>query len=378
MGLTQIYYAYIKSGIYSDKIFNGQAVKSFGGEAKLSGGWLNDVDRNYGGRFAPWYLLFNGWNSVWWWHATFLHPANGACKWNLQLTPIVASVAESVAEIKKGSAALLGHAEKQIDAIAVHYSANNWHASTIESGIGNHINNLGLKYELWMADNLSNYLVGDAEMKRIWGNVKPKGHYAAASKNIYLLLHDLGFQPRTIARQEIEADILDSSKIKVLILPFVVSLSDVEAERIKSFVEQGGLLIADYRCGLRDMHGRMRSKGVLDDVFGIKRDSPSVIRKREIVTADNKWKSGGAKFEVIFHEPIKAITADVLGYNDDGTGAVFVNKFGKGKAVYLSFDLYCYDEMRNRGCERDIREYFRSLLGQFALILFRNINTDIR
>ncbi len=369
MELTQVYYTYIKSGVHSDKIFNGQAVKSFGTDARISGGWLNGVDREYGGGYAPWYLLLTGWNSAWWWHSTFLHPANGACKWNLELTPIVADMANSVKEIKNGIASIIEHSKRVTDPIAVYYSENNWHASTIESGIGNHINNLGLKYEFWFANNLSDQLIGDDEMRRIWGKVKPKGHYAAASKNFYLLLHDLGFQPTTIARQQIEAKELIYPKTKVLVLPFVVSLSDREAEVIKSFVKSGGLLIADYRCGLRDLHGRMRKVGVLDDVFGIIRKDTQIVRKRSFVVVNNRWDKEGAKFPAVFHERIHKGRAYALGYNDDGVEAFFVNKYGKGRAIYFNCDVYSYDEMRRKSTESEFREYMRMLIRTYAGLL---------
>ncbi len=366
MKLTQLYYTYIKPGIHSNKIFNGQAVKSFGDKAYISGGWLNGIDRRYGGRYAPWYLLFNGWNSVWWWHATFLHPANGALRWDLKLTPIVKAMVGSAREIKDGIASLIRHSKREIFPIAVHYSENNWHASTIESGIGNHINNLGLKYEFWFADNLANKLVGDEEMQEIWGKISPKGHYAASSKNFYLLMQDLGFQVRTMARQEIEAGELVFPKIKVLILPFVVSLSDAEANKIRSFVKSGGLLIADYRCGLRDLHGRMRKFGILDDVFGIKRDDIQVVRKRSFVTVNNRWEKEGAKFPIVFYERIRAEKAYTLGYNDDGIGTFFVNKFGKGIAIYFNCDFYCYDELRRKSVESELCEYLRMLIRKYT------------
>ena len=58
---------------------------------------------------------------------------------------------------------------------------------------------------------------------------------------------------------------------KVLILPACYCLSDVEARRIRAFVERGGTVIADFLPGLWDQHGRGRKTGgVLDDLFGVK------------------------------------------------------------------------------------------------------------
>jgi len=65
MDLIQTYHTYIVPGVHSNKIFNGEALKSFRPKAKLSGGWMNSADFRYGGQYVPWYLCLNGWNGVW-------------------------------------------------------------------------------------------------------------------------------------------------------------------------------------------------------------------------------------------------------------------------------------------------------------------------
>ena len=358
MDMVNVYSTYFLPGVYSNKIFNGQAAQSFATNAVMKGCWMNGVDFRYGGRYVPWYSLLNGWSSVWWWLA-LMHPANGALQWNLEPTPIVKDMVEAAREIKSGPATLLAHAEKQMDPIAVHYSSANWHASTIESGIGNHVNNLGLAMDLWMANSLNH----DEQQQELWGRIRPKGHYAAASKSFYLLLQDMGFQPRTMARQEIEQGELTKAHIKVLVLPFVVSLSDKEAENIRAFVETGGMIVADYRCGLRDMHGKLRQTGVLDDVFGITRKSLDVTRKRQTVVFNRTDTGMGGKLESVFHEDIAADTATSYGYHDDGSPALFVHfREGGVRSIYFNFDLYAYEQMRREGAEHDVREALRYLL----------------
>ncbi len=359
MDMLNVYHNYLIPGKYSKKMFNGEAAQSFGPDARMKGCWINNTDLRYGSHYTTWYLLLNGWNSVWWWNATFLHPANGALKWNMQPTTIVEGMARAAREVKQGPATLIAHATKQVDPIAVHYSSANWHGSTIECGNGKHINNLGLSRDKWMAPSL----IRDQEQKDLWGTITPKGHYAAASKSFYMLLHDMGYQPRTMARQEIEQDELIKAKIKMLVLPFVVSLSDTEAQKIRAFVEAGGMIVADYRCGLRDMHGRARETGVLDDVFGIKRASPLVTRKRQTVVFNRTDSGLGATLESVFHEAIVADTANSYGFHDDGTPALFIHfREGGVKAIYLNFDLYAYEQMRREGRERDLRETLRYIL----------------
>ena len=59
---------------------------------------------------------------------------------------------------------------------------------------------------------------------------------------------------------------------RALILPACYALSDVEARRIAEFARGGGTVIADFACGLFDPHGRGRTRGALDDLFGVKHD----------------------------------------------------------------------------------------------------------
>jgi hypothetical protein len=366
MDLINVYHAYLNPGVLSNKIFNGRAIKSFRPDAALRGAWLNVSDRHYGGQYHTWYLLLNGWNSIWWWHASFLHPANGAMQWDLKSTPIMASAVDAAGEIKRGPATLLAHAQKVMDPVAVHYSENNFHASTIESGIGNHVNNLGLQKEFWMAPSVSGRMHrGDAEFQKMWSRVRPAGHYAVSSKNFYLLLNDLGLQPRTMARQEIEANCLERDGTEVLVLPFTVSLTEAEIDKIRRFVAEGGLLIADYRCGLRDLHCKLRPSGGLDDVFAIQRNRLDVNRGRTRVVAEALIYHG-AEWEVNFYEPLTADGADVLGYHEDGTPAVLVNSYGEGTAIYLNCDIYEYDQLRRMGREGELRELVRALLVRYA------------
>ena len=244
MDLLNVYHHALTPNTYvrSNRIFNGEAAESFRPEASLRGSWMNEADRHYGGHYVPWYLCLKGRNSVWWWLASSLHPVNGALRWDLRPTPIAEPMIAAAKQIKRGPATLIAHSEQIVDPIAVHYSANNFIASTIESGVDDVVNKLGLDgldYAFWNGTEVVRAQMNE-QMRERWGGVTLKGHYAAASKNFYLLLHDLGFQPHTIARQQIENGLLETGGIKVLVLPFVVSLSDVEVAEIHDFVEQGG------------------------------------------------------------------------------------------------------------------------------------------
>jgi hypothetical protein len=366
MDLVQVYALYFVPGSYTAKIFNGEAVQSFRPGAKLKGAWLNAVDRHYGGDYATWYLALHGWNSVWWWYSTFLSPSEGALQWDLTPSPVVASMAAAAGEIRRGPATLLANCRRQTDAIAVYYSESNFHASTIESGMGNHVNNLGQRDAFWMTPGLAGRAAaGDKSTRALWDGTEPAGHYALAAKSIYLVLHDLGFQPVTVARQQIEAGALSEGSFKVLVLPFVASLSDSEAARIREFVEAGGLVIADYRCGRRDVYGRVRAEPALRNLFGLNDEPGSLRRGRADISVE--LKTGlSCRYETTFHEPISNYTGTAYGWHDDGSAAWIVHAHGQGSALYLNGDIYDYENMRRAGTEHDLRDLLGRVLRTYA------------
>lgn len=369
----------------TNRTFNSQAVKSFNPDAPLSGAFMNSIDYNYGGEYSTWHLLLNGYKSMWWWHATYPDYECGALKWDLTTAPIVSGIKEALREIRDGADTMLTHAEKQYSPVAIHYSANNFHASTLESGVGNHINNIGItKTEFWTAQQtVGRTIKADAELVEMFGDITPSGHYAPAFKNFYMLLKDIGLQPQTMARQQIELDILSESGIKVLVLPFTVSLSDQEVDAIRRFVEAGGLLIADYRCGFRDMHGKMRGQPALDDVFGVRHKSMRAVRGNCRVSVEYNFSRGG-NFDTMFRDeleltgsgcvldsyddgtPMVNSGASVYGCHEDGSPAFIVNHFGRGKALLLNFDLYNYDHIRREQRHIDMLEMFRYMLWKLA------------
>ena len=55
----------------------------------------------------------------------------------------------------------------------------------------------------------------------------------------------------------------DAKRYKVLVLPMAVAIGRKEAEVIRSFVRQGGTLIADVRAGICDGRCKPLDKGLL-------------------------------------------------------------------------------------------------------------------
>jgi len=70
------------------------------------------------------------------------------------------------------------------------------------------------------------------------------------------MLTDSNIQYNYISYDSVVANGIDNSHYKVLILPETLCLSDAEAAQIRTFVANGGTVIADYMPGLWDQHGK--------------------------------------------------------------------------------------------------------------------------
>jgi len=106
------------------------------------------------------------------------------------------------------------------------------------------------------------------------GSIDNKNQTMGILRNVWCkVLEDLGFQYDFISYLDVEEETVKlNKKFRVIILPKTVCLSEKEAQTLKEFVYHGGILIADYLCGIMDQQGRGREKGILDDLFGIVRD----------------------------------------------------------------------------------------------------------
>lgn len=74
----------------------------------------------------------------------------------------------------------------------------------------------------------------------------------------------------------INADVLDSEHLKpfkLLILPNITRLSNVQCDQIRKFVEGGGSLLATFETSLYDEDGNARKDFGLNDLFGVSYDN---------------------------------------------------------------------------------------------------------
>ncbi len=147
------------------------------------------------------------------------------------------------------------------------------------------------------------------------------------------LMEDAGLQYEYVAYGQLEQSGVPE-KYKVLVMPMISALSDKEVAAVEAFVRRGGTVIADFITGTYDQHGKKRTTPALQKVFGIN-SSGDWTKKTTQVAGEGDL--AGLNLAADFTEPgvTAARGAKVIG-KASGAPAVFVNSYGKGRAVYFA------------------------------------------
>ena len=148
-------------------------------------------------------------------------------------------------EIRRGTGALVINTERSPAPIAVLYSPRSLRMEWMEEQRP--------KGEAWAKRSASSDEDGPLRWRR---------------ESLSRLLEDLGRPYRFVTAEEVERGDLAKRGYRVLILSHALSLGDQEARAVQTFVEQGGVLMADGVPGVYDEHGRRLSTSRLPDFFG--------------------------------------------------------------------------------------------------------------
>jgi hypothetical protein len=245
-----------------------------------------------------------------------------------ELTPAAETFSEVFRELHRGIPKLLMNSRRTHDGIAIHYSQPSMQVH-------------------WLLSNLKH--------AREWvaHSGGDRGSHITAVRNGWTkLIEDLGFQYNFVSSAQIEAGKL-GGRYSVFIMPQSLAVSAHEAEQIRQFVHNGGLLIADYRNATMNEHGRDLGHGQLDDVFGISR-TPTLAPAGKPETARGMANEGslqlqGKQFKLLTPGDIgvKTTTGKALAQSGS-TPLVIANTFGKGKAVFLNLEIagYAYQRLQ--------------------------------
>ncbi|MHC4873382.1 MAG: beta-galactosidase trimerization domain-containing protein, partial [Planctomycetota bacterium] len=177
---------------------------------------------------------------------------------------------------------------------------------------------------------------------------------------------DSGFQPHYISYLEVREKGISNKDFDVVILPRVLALSEKEASAIKRFVKQGGTVLTDSVPGVLSGHCRILENGSLDKLFGITHVDPFQKEKPKgdlVVggTIDGlslgKWSEGST----LDTSGVKLSGGKALGAIGE-TPAFIINKYGKGKTLYMNIPMEKYLALREGNNEKKFKDQFNSIL----------------
>jgi beta-galactosidase len=142
----------------------------------------------------------------------------------------------------------------------------------------------------------------------------------------------------------------DYSKYKLIVAPMLYMLKPGTADRLKKFVESGGILLGTYMSGWVDENDLVFEKGIfspLEDIFGIKSEEVDAFYPhhdpRIVLPRGTHFGVEGSFEATDFAERIHVIDAEVVGsygkFWFEEQPAITRKFHGKGEAIYVAARL---------------------------------------
>jgi hypothetical protein len=181
-------------------------------------------------------------------------------------------------------------------------------------------------------------------------------------------VEDSGMQTEFVSYAQVESGALTTRMPSVFILPYSLALSDAEAAELREYVQAGGTLVADARCGLFDEHCAPRSQGALDELFGVTRTEVNAKAKR--ISGDVTFTASHGdcdprdlKFACMSGDTMVNVTDDTALGTLAKTPVLIVRNVGKGRAILLNLFMDEYGKRRKTREAGSLRELVRRVLG---------------
>jgi hypothetical protein len=196
---------------------------------------VGEQDARAAGR-RLWHLLLEGDKGciIWW--------SEDCIDWKsagYALTPRARALAPVLTEMRSPLARLFMLAERETDPVAIHYSQPSIQVN-------------------WL---LESTVDGSTWLRRFSSHEATHNRMAARRQAWVKLLQDAGYTPRFISGEQVEAGGLE--KIRVLVLPDSLALTDAELARFDGFLDTsppGRLLLGSGMPGLFNGNGRLRAE----------------------------------------------------------------------------------------------------------------------
>ena len=206
----------------------------------------------------PWLEFFRGANGKMWWRGQYFKDATSCLDPGYTPLPPFHNTIKMANEVRRGLFHLFRNYEFQNYGIRVLYS---------------------------MADMYAAYVKDQKDGPRNW---------LRATQSMYKNMRHHGWQFDYVSARQLEEGALSGAKL--LFLPRTECMSPAMAEAIRSFVENGGTLVADAEPGTRAMNLRPNGRALLNELFaGLKEGEVRPVGKGHVFLSGSllqrgKWK----------------------------------------------------------------------------------------
>jgi len=183
-------------------------------------------------------------------------------------------------------------------------------------------------------------LVSDQTIKWFRGDHFVLGAYSNYFHGAYLLFKALNIEPEPFLDWMMSPDVL--SRYSVVYLPNAVCLSDSQCEMLRSYVQNGGRLVATHLTSAADETGHLRSDFALTELFGASLLDPVPYEFPDLYLKPLDGPLVPQDLQIVrFRATSGAVVAHThsRGQEVELGPAITSQAFGKGQVIYIGSGL---------------------------------------
>lgn len=157
------------------------------------------------------------------------------------------------------------------------------------------------------------------------------GNVASTSEALLSTFQELGISARFLTSRQALAGGLTPTRVKLLILPVTLALSPAEVQRLRTYVNDGGRLLADIAPGILGAHAERVASKAMDDLLGMRREGPPKANRMPVATAALRCEAA----------PVDVSVRAGPGVSHEGRSdaPVFLaHRLGKGQTVLMNVE----------------------------------------
>ena len=276
-----------------------------------------------------WRIVTRGCDAVWWWRWDALGRFHGWLAPNLDPFPAVQEILRDTQIVRDGLGDLLLSSEMQTDDIGILYSLSSAYAAKVQAS-------------------------------------PSFGSYESNHAAFHNALRELGLNFQYFTDRQMRLGEVDLSQFKVILLPLTQAMGGREAEMLRAYVREGGMLIADVRPAIHDGHVKPLADGQLDDVFGAKRTgfADALVRDAAVPRP-----SAAEKLQPLVLPSVRAdagiqATAATTAGSAGEVPLLLHNAFGKGQAMLLNLAMSSFPALGGAGTPEAAAQLVQQALGR--------------